>query len=182
MDEGRDRTALYRWALELEPEWVFTLDGDEVLDSAATLQILRAMDKAPHDVNVFGFQLVVMATEPNIPMQKRYTETAQIDRAFRVRDADPTHIFESGNPRGLHCGAIPKMIDRKKQKLNTWILHYGYSSPAAVEKRRAFYGEHDPENFQRLERMWRERARSGVVALRCDLNAQEMGITGTVTY
>ena len=42
LDEGRDRTALYKWALELDPDWIFTLDGDEMLAREGAEQMVLA--------------------------------------------------------------------------------------------------------------------------------------------
>ena len=47
MDEGRDRTFLYKEALKLEPGWIFTLDGDEELDSATPERMKRAVERCP---------------------------------------------------------------------------------------------------------------------------------------
>lgn len=187
MDEGRDRTALYRWALEYEPEWIFTLDGDEVLDPPSVERMLRAMKYAESDINVFGVYLAVMASKPDARPLMRYNGAEPhgywyMDRMFRVRDADRDYEFTSNFENNLHCGCVPAMRERKKQRLNVWIQYYGYESPAVIEKKRAFYREHDPVNFPRVEQMWEARMKCGRAAIRRDLDAREMGITRTVTY
>jgi glycosyltransferase involved in cell wall biosynthesis len=187
MDEGRDRTALYRWALELEPEWILTLDGDEALAPGAAEQILRAVEMVPASTNIFEMILAVMATPPDVNAPKRFSGPSplafwKMGRAFRVKDADVEYSFTSKHENNLHCGCVPKMLRYEKIKLNACILYYGYESPEAVEKKRAFYGEHDPANLPRVEMLWRERAKCGRAAIGDRLDAREMGITGTVTF
>ena len=187
MDEGRDRTALYGWALDLEPEWIFTLDGDEVLDPPSVDRMLGAMDLAPDDVNVFRMFLAVMATDVGNPNPARYAGPSPVGhwsmaRMFRVRDADRAHEFTSNFSNNLHCGCVPEMYDRTTQKLNAWIRYYGYESADAVGKKRVFYRENDPVNFPRVDRIWRARRACGRVGISRGLSAPEMGITRTVTY
>jgi glycosyltransferase involved in cell wall biosynthesis len=166
MDEGRDRTALYRWALEKEPQWIFTLDGDEVLHETTPRKMLRAVKYAPSKVNVFKMFLAVMASAPKAQKEYWYNGPSplrwwQMDRMFRVRDADDMHEFSSNFDNNLHCGCVPAMELRSAQHLNAWIKYYGYESMAAVARKRRFYSEHDPANFLKVERMWRERAKQG---------------------
>ncbi|MCP4898889.1 MAG: glycosyltransferase [bacterium] len=189
MDEGRDRTALYRWALELEPEWILTLDGDEVLDGPSANRILAAMNGAPDDVNVFEVFMAVMASPVDAPQkQQRWFNGPSplrfwsMDRMFRVRDADKDYKFMSNFDNNLHCGCVPDMRAREKRKLNAWIKYYGYESPEALERKRAFYSEHDPANFPRVEEMWRERVKQGVTTWRDGPCCRELSITGTVEY
>jgi glycosyltransferase involved in cell wall biosynthesis len=187
MDEGPARTKMYQLALELEPEWIFTLDGDEALDPMCAERMLRAMDMAPDDVNVFDMFLAVMATSPEVPRQLRYAGASpmaywSMGRLFRVRDAHREHEFYSKAPFNLHCGCVPEMYDRKSEKLNAWLLYYGYESKEAVAKKRVFYMEHDPARLPQSEAMWRARAKCGRVGIGKGVDAREIGITRTVTY
>jgi glycosyltransferase involved in cell wall biosynthesis len=184
MDEGRDRTMLYRWALEYEPDWIFTLDGDEVL--AQPDRLLAAAALAPDDVNVFGMWLAVMASPVEGP-HKWYGPMQPegawfMDRMFRVRDADSDHIFESNFGNNLHCGCVPLMHNRKRELLNAWIRYYGYESPDAVERKRAFYSTHDVNNFPRVNDLWERRRKLRAVPWSDSADCREMGIHRTVIY
>jgi glycosyltransferase involved in cell wall biosynthesis len=182
LDEGRDRTALYKWALELKPDWIFTLDGDEVLAPEGAEQMVRATEQAPDDVNVYVMFMAIMASK-----NTRYTGPEPfafwyMKRLFRVRDAVKEHEFKSKHDYNHHCGCVPEMTNEKRLRLNAWIKFYGYESPEAVKKKLDFYKETDPKHYQHLLMLIR-----GRVGLRRQVwakspDCREIGITKTVTY
>lgn len=182
LDEGRDRTALYKWALELEPDWVFTLDGDEVLAPEGAEQMVRATEQAPDDVNVFVMFMGIMASK-----NARYTGSEPfafwyMPRLFRVRDAVAKHEFKSKHEHNHHCGCVPEMKNEKRLRLNAWIKYYGYESPEAIAKKLKFYEANDPKHADHLKRLI-----AGRRSLKRDVwndspDCREISITGTVTY
>lgn len=183
MDEGRDRTSLYQMGLYKSPEWMFTLDGDEVLDGPSAEMMLRAVRDCPDDVNVFEMFIAVMSTDITAPRQKWFgpvspTGLWSMDRLFRVRDAAPEYEFTSNFGNNLHCGCVPEMRERKKLLLDAFIQGYGYESPQTVARKREFYKEHDPVNFPRVEQMWKQRAELKPVAWREGPSAREWGRIG----
>jgi len=187
MDEGRDRTFIMREALKLKPQWVFTLDGDEVLDPTTPERMLAAVTNCPDDVNVFEMFMAVMQTGPGEAKQKWLGPPEpygrwQMDRMFRVRDADTAHEFVSNFTNNLHCGCVPPLRDYKRIKLDAWIRYYGYESPQAIERKAMFYEEHDPVNFPNVARMWRERAKYRPQAWPANPIAGAMSIANTVRY
>lgn len=190
MDEGRDRTALYRWALELDPEWIFCLDGDEVLDPVGAQQVVLATEQAPETANTFKLNLAVMATPITARIQHRFighvpgAVWSQI-RCVRARDMVRDYEYSSTFEHNLHCGFIPDIVPGVKWhpiRLNAWIRYYGYESPGAVEKKRAFYVKNSPQQLPRFERIQRARARLGTRKWKDGPDCRAMGITGTVTY
>lgn len=182
LDEGRDRTTLYRWALELNPDWIFTLDGDEMLAARGAEQMVRAAEQSPDDVNVYTMYMGIMASK-----NTRYTGPEPfafwcMPRFFRVRDAVKKHKFASEFDGNLHCHCVPEIINRKALKLNAWIKYYGYESPAAIAKKLEFYEANDPQHAEHLKRLI-----AGRRGLKRELwvkspDCREIGITGTVTY
>jgi hypothetical protein len=182
LDEGRDRTKLYRWALELKPDWIFTLDGDEMLASEGAEQMVRATEQAPNDVNVYQMFMAIMSSR-----NARYTGPEPfafwyMPRFFRVRDAVKKHKFTSQFDYNMHCGCVPEMKNEKRLRLNAWIKYYGYESGEAIKKKLEFYKANDPQHYKHLLTLIR-----GRVALKRELwndspDCREIGITGTVTY
>lgn len=187
MDEGRDRTLIYREALKHEPEWIFTLDGDETLDGETPALMLRAIDLAPSDVNVFEMFLAVMQS-PVGSKEQRWLGPIQpqgawsMDRMFRVRDADRSHRFKSDTPGNLHCGCVPAMRNRHHEKLNAWIRYYGYESKAAIKKKHEFYSTHDPNHFHGCSQLWQSRESMPAINYPARIDCREIGITNTVRY
>jgi glycosyltransferase involved in cell wall biosynthesis len=201
MDEGRDRTALYRWALELDPDWIFTLDGDEVLCRMTPRRMKAAMEYAPEHVSVFKMFLAVMASPVGSdPPQKRWYRGGSPfgywdhDRLFRVSDADRDHEFTGRGDGNLHCGCVPAIRDgggytearrlgeNRIQRLNAWIEYYGYESPEAIAKKRAFYKEHDPLRYPNVEQRLATRLKNGPCGFPNRIDCREIGITKTVSY
>ncbi len=187
MDEGRDRTFIYREALRYEPDWLFTLDGDEVLDADTADRMTRAVENCPDEVNVFEMFLAVMQSPVDSnehlwlgPMEPQGAWS--MDRMLRVRDADPEHQFTSTCAGNLHCGCTPKMTNYNKQKLDAWIRYYGYESATARERKHAFYSTHDPKNFPSVSRLWKTREPMRPYAYPRNMRCGELGITKTVHY
>ena len=179
MDEGRDRTFIYKKALEIEPGWVFTLDGDEVLDSVTPDRMLRAIERCPDSVNVFEMYLGVMWGGKSWRGPRSAWWMA---RMFRVRDAVEDYEFTSDYGNNLHCGCVPEMRVYHREKLNAWIKYFGYECHSAVEKKLAFYKEHDPEHYPAIVKREAKRARMGFRDWVEGLDAREIGIHGTVIY
>ena len=185
MDEGRDRTRLYRAALDWAPEWIFTLDGDEVLDPTTPARMLRAIKKCPEHVNVFQMCIAIMASAPDAKKQKWYGPEEPVGafvsrRLFRVSDAVEDSVIASDCPGNLHCGNIPEMRNRFSLNLNAWIKSYGYESSEACARKLAFYEEH---KFSRnVARMIALRAKTSPVVWADGASAPEMGKQNTVSY
>jgi len=181
MDEGRDRTFIYKEALKKGPDWIFTLDGDERLDPTTPERMFRAIHNCPDEVNVFEMMLAVMAGERG---QHWYGApwAWSMDRLFRVKSAYRTHKFTSNFKNNLHCGCVPKMKDYNKQKLNAWIQYFGYETNEAVQKKLNFYQQHDPVNFARVKSRALDRKTYPVHASSKNPDARECGIHGTVIY
>lgn len=184
MDEGRDRTYLYKEALKLRPKWILTLDGDEVLEPETPARILRAIVNCPNDVNVFALLIGQMATAPDARKQKWFgppsIDTAK--RIFRVRDASRSHEFVSEFGGGLHCGSMPPMAGGVvKQDLNTFVRAYGYESPEQQEIKLKRY-EVDPRAHAARVRQLKDFNKLLSVPWVDGACCREMGKHGTVDY
>jgi glycosyltransferase involved in cell wall biosynthesis len=182
MDEGRDRSFLLRKALEIEPQWIFTLDGDEELTQRAAEQLLRGARFAPPEITAFRLHFVVMwGKDQYIPVAKFIWPHARAFRVSALKKRDFT--FYSHFHHNLHCGAVPKQLEPyNEQLLNGFIKYYGYDTPAACAKKLAFYTEHDKLNAHHTKQLIEHRNKVAKAKWRGDLDAREMGIQGTVTY
>ena len=184
MDEGRDRTYLYKEALKLKPKWIFTLDGDEVLDPETPAKMLRAVTNCPNNVNVFALLLGQMATLPTEPKQKWFGPPSihTAPRMFRVRDADRGHVFTGEFDGGLHCGSIPPLSGGVvKQDLNAFVRAYGYESAEQQEIKLKKY-EADPRAHAARVRQLKDFNKLLSVPWVDGACCREMGKHGTVDY
>ena len=183
MDEGRDRTWLLREALKYEPEWIFTLDGDEELSPRACVEMLAAAKNAPKDVTVFRLQFMVMWGEREYFTMSKFIWPQ--DRMFRVSAlADRDYQFYSMFHRNLHCGCVPKhgVKPYNRVLLDAFIKYYGYDTTLACAKKLDFYLAHDPKNFDNTVKLVTKRNHTPKGIWRDSLSCREMGIAGTVSY
>ena len=183
MDEGRDRSLLFRKALELEPAWIFTLDGDEELPLRSCEQMVKAMKNAPIEVNVFRLHFLVMWGEDEYCEQNKFIWPQ--DRMFRVSAmTDRDYNFFSAFHNNLHCGCIPKpkMVPYNRQILNAFIKYWGYESMAACQKKIDFYEANDPMNKGRTIELVAARHRAPKRPYDDNISCNEIGIMGSVTY
>lgn len=178
MDEGRDRTYLYRYALSLEPDWIMTMDGDEELDPGSVKRLLNTIKRVPRDVNVLRTFLAVMSGKDRYHVKHVWEQ----DRVFRVADAKRNHEFSSPHAHNLHCGCVPEMKQRNRVRVNVWFKYWGYETEEAREKKLAFYKEHDPDHYERNNRFVRDRAVSPTRKWVDGPDGREFGIQGITEY
>lgn len=186
MDEGRDRTWLYRAALETGCPWILVIDGDEVLEPETPEYLLRAVEHCPDEVNVFALCFAEMASTPDAPKRMWHGAVpyglSEQTRMWRVRDADREHEFGSQFAGGLHCGVIPPMAGEiVKQCLNAWVCAYGYETAEQQEKKLARYEIDAQAHAARVRQM---KNFNNFVPVRwvSGADCREMGKRGTVRY
>lgn len=159
LEEARDKTWLVDRATELYPtDWVFMLDGDEVLEAYGPDKIRRHIANAP-GVRVLSF---------HVPYYWNDTEHVRIDgsfgkfvrgSAFRVSDLPMGGKIFSNNlyaKHGLHCGCIPaSLLGCQTNPLNVALWHYGYMDAETRRRKYEFYtsvdgGNTNEENYRHI--------------------------------
>ena len=68
-DETRDRNTIFKIALKRKPDFIFALDGDEILMNNSKKILLEEINVLHSDADVFEFQFLDMWDKPN---QYRY--------------------------------------------------------------------------------------------------------------
>ena len=128
-DDTRDKNTLLKMALESDPDFVLTLDGDEVLQIEAKDLLFEELTTLYPDAPVFEFEFLYMWDKPN---QYRYDGSYSMEwfrRLLRI-SAQPKDLkFDPTNYDGnAHCPHIPQKsvgwdnYARSRMK----IFHYGY--------------------------------------------------------
>ena len=180
MDEGRDRTLLLRYALDQDPKWIFTLDGDEELPSETCYRILHAVEEAPPEVTVLSFIFACMWGENEF--FRANSHLPAMERLFRVTDGLADYEFKSVYPSNMHCGTVPKIITGERKLLNAFIKYWGYESDEAIRRKLEFYQTNDPGHFEVIRQTVEERKRGSKMQFSDDLDARVLGIHGSVLY
>jgi len=147
LDEVRDKNRLLGLTMELDPDWIIALDGDEALESRATQVISHEIDRIDRMSPVLTHFLVNVITmwkddRHYVPgecwMKRIFTTWSQEPRTLRFE-------YKLGHGSGFHCGSIPTMLRGPGKKVDVWVQHLGYMSRQDRDRKYSFYMHNDPE-------------------------------------
>lgn len=155
LDEARDKNRLLKLALQLEPDWILALDGDEVLEDAAPEIIRREItliDPVEPQFVAFALQILyfwddplTFRCEPSL-----YGDFWQV-RLFTTWGQDVTRLtfLPTSHGGNLHCGSVPANLTGRARFIDVKVKHYGYLSAAARQRKKEWYATRDPKAFAR---------------------------------
>ncbi|MCC6552289.1 MAG: glycosyltransferase [Polyangiaceae bacterium] len=140
-DERRDRNRVLAMAAELAPDWIISIDADEVfeLDRARAQRLMHLSD--PH-VKVLGFHWYTF-WEPS----RTYFRADGIFggmSGYRMYRHEPGLRIVHGTESGLHCGNIPALPDGGARFTDVRVRHLGYDSEELRRQKLARYERLDP--------------------------------------
>ena len=147
-DEVRDKNKLLRWTLELEPDWILALDGDEVLEDLAVSTVRQAMALCPEEVSSLSFEfLFLWDGETQYRMDGKYADTFH-PRLFRVSKKNRANLLFLPSVHGgnFHCGSLPKNLKGEELRLDIKVKHYGYFDREQRMAKYAYYQRIDSEH------------------------------------
>ena len=173
LDEVRDKNMLLRKTLDHNPDWIFCLDGDEVLEDCGQMALRREIRICPDNVIALGLTFPFMWDNETQYRDDRNFNDQHHKRLLRTRgrfvNANEMSFKPSGFGGNFHCGSIPRSLTGRRRHLDVNLKHYGYYELEQRERKRAWYEKHDPENAAKgyydylddnkgmLLRPWRER-------------------------
>ncbi|ACX52248.1 glycosyl transferase family 2 [Ammonifex degensii KC4] len=155
LDEARDKNRLLKMALQLEPDWILALDGDEVLEDAAPEIIRREIaliDPVEPQFVAFALQILyfwddplTFRCEPSL-----YGDFWQV-RLFTTWGQDVTRLtfLPTSHGGNLHCGSVPANLTGRARFIDVKVKHYGYLSAETRQRKKEWYATRDPEAFAR---------------------------------
>ena len=148
LDESRDRNTILKMALDKKPDYIFTIDGDEILSPNSYDLFFDELTVLYPNIDVFETQILYMWDKPN---QVRYDGI--FSRTWQKRlvslKNQPELIFKNTPyPGNLHCGGIPTNTIGQDNPVpsKVKILHYGNYDQKIREKKFEFYNKIDPNN------------------------------------
>lgn len=148
-DETRDKNELLEAAKKLSPDFILTLDGDEVLSPNTKDILFEEIENHP-STQVFEFQSLFIWDKPN---QYRYDGIFEITwqkRLLRMKNQlNDLHFNEMNFPGNMHCPPLPQnsigLDSAFKSRIK--ILHYGYFDEAVRKQKFEIYIKRDPKNI-----------------------------------
>ncbi len=141
-DERRDRNHLLEMAAAEEPDWVISVDGDEVfeLTRARAQRLMHLTD--PH-VQVLGFHWYTF-WEPT-HQQFRADGIFGHMSGLRMYRWAPNQRIALGTEAGLHCGNIPQFPEGAHRYTGARVRHLGYDRETLRQHKHERYRALDPE-------------------------------------
>jgi len=135
-DERRDRNRILEMAEELNPDWVISIDGDEIfeMDRAKAVQLMQLADPT---VKVVGFHWYTFWE----PTHTYFREDGAFGRGtgFRMCRWERGRRIFHGTAEGLHCGNIPQYPDGSHRFTDIRVQHLGYDSEEKRHRKLLFY-------------------------------------------
>lgn len=148
-DETRDKNILLKMALKRNPDFIMSMDGDEVIMPNMKKIMYEDLVLLNPNASVFEFRHLEMKEKPNQFLIKNPTTNYLRPFLFRVKD-QPLDLIFSGTdyPGNAHCSHIPQNtvgLD-KPARSRVKILHYGYYDEKLRQAKYNFLKKLDPHN------------------------------------
>jgi glycosyltransferase involved in cell wall biosynthesis len=140
-DERRDRNRVLEMAAEERPDWIISIDDDEIFEMSRE-RAERLMHLSDPHAKVLGFHWYTFWE----PGQTYFRSDGIFGRmsGFRMYRFEPGLKIVAGNEDGLHCGNIPAFPDGSARYTNVRVRHLGYDSEELRRKKYEFYRRIDP--------------------------------------
>jgi glycosyltransferase involved in cell wall biosynthesis len=148
-DQTRDKNLLLKMALDRHPDFILTLDGDEIIQPNADKILFEELNILYPEAHIFEFQFLYMWDKPN---QYRYDgvySNLWHKRLIRLSNQPrDLHFNETGFSGNEHVGGIPdnSIGQNKSVRSKIKIFHYGYYDEVLRQKKYKYYTTRDPDS------------------------------------
>lgn len=149
-NERDERNEVIQLGLQLRPDWLLSVDGDEVPEDRITRAHVQRLMRHP-DPGVTHYDVGwlnhwdsprIMRVDP--PWCHGYTSSMRGFRLWRVQHPAFQQIL-GGNEKGLHCGNVPDAGESSKRVAAFRFRHYGYLRPEDRVRKYQRYQRLDPK-------------------------------------
>lgn len=150
VDEARDKNRLLKMALALDPDWILSMDGDEILEDDAPRKIREAIGACPPDVAVLDLRFLYMWDDLEHYRDDGIYHDLFHHRLFRVagQDREALSFIPTIHGGNLHCESVPPNIAGSSKPTDVDIKHLGYLHRHDREMKYAWYTQNDPVHAQ----------------------------------
>lgn len=146
LDEARDKNFLLETITNLyQPEWIISIDGDEMLVPGHLEALREAMHK---NANCLSLKIAYLwDSEHQIRIDGVYGDFHR-ESIFRPNGATFSHTTNGAN---FHCGNVPTPIRQRRTVLDIPLLHFGYMHREDRIRKYNWYNAMDPKNTREDE-------------------------------
>ena len=148
-DETRDRNTIFKMALKRKPDFIFALDGDEILMNNSKKILLEEINVLHSDADVFEFQFLDMWDKPNQYRYDGQMSNRWARKLIRMKNQpNDLHYDEMPYPYNMHCPSLPHntLGTDNSVRSRVKILHYGYYDLIDRQEKFERYNKMDPNN------------------------------------
>jgi O-methyltransferase len=147
LDEARDKNFLLGKIAELDPEFVFWIDGDEVLEYDGPEQIYAAVAAAPRAA-AWYLRIAYLWDHPEqVRVDGLFGNFRRLSLfRFRGQPVARLKFHVTGYGGNFHCGNVPSGLVGEHRELTVRLKHYGCMTQAQRLAKHAFYTSRDPGN------------------------------------
>mgnify|MGYP000041132074 FL=1 len=149
-DETRDKNTLLKMALSRNPDFILTLDGDEVLMPNSKQRLFYELNVLYPNTNLFELKELYVWDKPNQYRCDGIFNNTWSKKLFRLKD-QPKNLQFGGTdfPGNSHCAAFPNNLIGENQPVRSKIkiLHYGYYDEEIRRIKYDFLTKLDPNNI-----------------------------------
>lgn len=148
-DETRDKNILLKMALKRNPDFVLTLDGDEIFPPNIKKLLLEELEVIYPEAPMYEFQVLTIWDKLN---QYRYDgiySNIWAKKLIRL-SKQPEHLHFEGTdfPNNAHCPAVPQNANGWSNSIRSKvkIFHYGNYDHDLRQQKYKFYATYAPDS------------------------------------
>jgi glycosyltransferase involved in cell wall biosynthesis len=147
LDESRDKNYLLQKIIEVGPQWVLWIDGDEVLERSGPEKLKMAAERG-RGVAAYCLRIAYLWNDPeHIRVDGIYGQFKRPSFfSLKQQPSDRLNFPDSGRGGNFHCGNIPQGLQGGLRPLDVRLKHFGYMTPEQRQVKYAWYTKIDPDN------------------------------------
>lgn len=153
-DEARDKNTLLQSALTFKPDFVLTMDGDEILMPNSKEILEEELEVLYTNSHVFSFQFLYIWDKLNKFRYDGIYQNIWQPRLIKIIDQPQNLLIaETSYPGNTHASGIPNNALGQDAIIqsNVKILHYGYFDEKLRKNKFEFYNKLTPHNKEQDE-------------------------------
>lgn len=131
-NERDERNCALKLAHEFDPDWIISVDHDEVLENRVDRAFMEKLMKNPSpEVFSYDFSWLNHWNSPDyIRIDSPWGDNGAYDGSMRgtrmYRNFSKDSLIFAGNEIGLHCGNVPSFAMTNVRSANARFHHFGY--------------------------------------------------------
>ena len=149
LDETRDRNYLFEKARKLDPDFILSIDGDEIFMPNASEILFEELSTIYPNSSVFEFQFLTLWDDVNTIRTDGIFGYYWQKRLLRMKNQPLSVLFvEHDNPGNLHCGSIPpsSVGFDNSAKSSVKIFHLASLDDEVRKRKYEYYTKTDPDS------------------------------------